>query len=88
MIPRYNQFFSADNTEDILHDLLTEVMRSLSLNFPAGGIEEFTRGALRLTSALYRRDFLTSITETVKLSVQIYKALPSSSTSRSHRGFQ
>ncbi|OQV21476.1 putative DnaJ-like protein subfamily A member 2 [Hypsibius exemplaris] len=65
------------DVEEVLTGLLVEVARSLRLEFPAGGIQEFTRGSLRVIDAVYRRDFLTIISETVKLSVQVYKALPS-----------
>lgn len=69
------------DVETVLCSLLVEVARSLRLEFPEGGLQEFARGALRLTNAFVRRDFLTTLSETVKLSVQFYKALPASPAS-------
>ena len=73
-----NYFEIIDDVEEVLAGLLVEVARSLRLEFPAGGIEEFIAGSKRVFSAIARKDFLTIISETVKLSVQVYKALPSS----------
>ncbi|XP_055353669.1 uncharacterized protein LOC129599459 [Paramacrobiotus metropolitanus] len=63
-------------SEDILCDLLLDVTRSMNMNFTQTGIQDLMASAARLYGALYRRDFISSISETVKLSVQIYKALP------------
>ncbi|GAU96206.1 hypothetical protein RvY_07684 [Ramazzottius varieornatus] len=68
------------NVEEVLCSLLVEVARSLRLQFPEGGLQEFARGAMRLTNAFARRDFLTTLSETIRLSVQLYKALPSSAS--------
>lgn len=56
--------------------LLSEVFRNFQLQMTDDGVQEFARGATRCVAAWQQKQYIDVLKETVKLTVAVYKALP------------